>query len=102
MNSVDTRRARVQDLYDLRRKLSAEIAKIEAEVAAEIQAIRRAKEAARATERRIIFRRRPEAVCGTNGGYYRHRRKLNEDACEACKLAHRVYESERVSRKATA
>jgi len=30
---------------------------------------------------------RPPAECGTDSGYYRHRRR-NEDACDACKAAH--------------
>lgn len=33
---------------------------------------------------------RPPAKCGTDAGYYRHRRILKEDACDECKLAHRV------------
>jgi hypothetical protein len=28
------------------------------------------------------------AQCGTDSGYYRHRRKLNEEPCDACKAAH--------------
>ena len=31
---------------------------------------------------------RPPASCGTSAGYYRHRRKLKEDACDPCKAAH--------------
>lgn len=35
---------------------------------------------------------RPPAECGTDGGYYRHRRQLNEPACDPCKAAHSAYE----------
>lgn len=33
---------------------------------------------------------RPPAKCGTDAGYYRHRRILKEDPCDECKEAHRV------------
>ena len=36
-----------------------------------------------------------EAICGTDAGYYRHRRKYREPACEACKAAHRQAERDR-------
>lgn len=36
-----------------------------------------------------------EAICGTDAGYYRHRRKHKEPACEACKEAHREAERAR-------
>jgi hypothetical protein len=36
------------------------------------------------------------AKCGTDSGYYHHRRSLKEDACDRCKLAHRVAEQRRV------
>lgn len=32
---------------------------------------------------------RPAAKCGTDGGYYRHRRR-KEPACDECKAAHSV------------
>lgn len=38
------------------------------------------------------------AECGTDGGYYRHRRTLGEPACAACKRAHRDYERMRAMR----
>lgn len=95
MRSIDTRRSRVQKLYSLRRQIDEEIAQIESEIAAEIAAMKRAKEAARLAEAAVTIPRRREAECGTDGGYYRHRRTLKEDACDACKLAHRVYEAQR-------
>ena len=33
---------------------------------------------------------RPVAKCGTDAGYYRHRRKNNETPCADCKAAHSV------------
>ena len=35
------------------------------------------------------------AKCGTDAGYYRHRRKLREDACSDCKAAHTSAERRR-------
>jgi len=31
---------------------------------------------------------RPVAKCGTDAGYYRHRRVMKEDPCPECKAAH--------------
>lgn len=31
-----------------------------------------------------------EAACGTDSGYYAHRRQRREEACAGCKDAHRV------------
>jgi hypothetical protein len=31
---------------------------------------------------------KPPAKCGTDAGYYRHRKVLGEPACEDCKAAH--------------
>jgi hypothetical protein len=31
-----------------------------------------------------------KATCGTDAGYYRHRRTLGEAACEACREAHSI------------
>lgn len=42
--------------------------------------------------------KRGPAKCGTNSGYYRHVRTLNEDACDACKDAHSRYQSQHQSR----
>lgn len=33
---------------------------------------------------------RPEARCGTDAGYYRHRRKHNEKPCAECRAAHSI------------
>lgn len=33
---------------------------------------------------------RPEAKCGTDAGYYRHRRKNNEKPCADCRTAHSI------------
>lgn len=41
-----------------------------------------------------------EAVCGTDSGYFRHRRKLNEPPCYECTRAHAAAERDRVARKA--
>lgn len=35
-----------------------------------------------------LKRRRDIAACGTDAGYYRHLRSLQEPACQACKTAH--------------
>lgn len=31
---------------------------------------------------------KPPARCGTDAGYYRHRKVLGEPACDSCKAAH--------------
>lgn len=41
---------------------------------------------------------RTPAPCGSDAGYYRHRRKLQEDACPDCKHAHAVAERLRARR----
>lgn len=94
---VNDRRARIDKLIQLRARIEAEIGAIEAEIRDEITAIRRAKEAAKHAQ--ISIRNRPVAQCGTDGGYYRHRRTLKEPACDACKLAHRVTEAQRQARR---
>lgn len=38
---------------------------------------------------------RPAPKCGTDSGYYHHRRKLNEAACTDCRVAHAEAERER-------
>lgn len=38
------------------------------------------------------------AMCGTDGGYYRHVRTLGEPACVACLAAHAAYEHDRSKR----
>jgi WhiB family redox-sensing transcriptional regulator len=39
------------------------------------------------------------AECGTDSGYYRHIRFLDQPACDKCIQAHRDYEAARVARK---
>jgi hypothetical protein len=91
------RRPRIEELLRLRNRIDAEIEQIEHEIVLEMEATKRAKAAARRAS--VPIRRRPLAVCGTDTGYYRHRRTLQEPACDACKLAHRVYEAERRTRR---
>ena len=98
--TITPRRARVERLLDLRKRIDAEIDQIEQEIEDEIAAMRRARLSA--VKAKASIGRRRVAECGTDGGYYRHRRTLGEDACEACKLAHRVAESERRARREVA
>lgn len=42
------------------------------------------------------------ADCGTDAGYYRHRRTLKEPACDACKTAHSAALKDLRKRKARA
>lgn len=42
---------------------------------------------------------RKAAECGTDSGYYRHRRALHEPACDDCKAAHRAAENARYWRR---
>lgn len=91
MTRLEDRRARVAKLYELRHKIDSEIEMIEQEVEGELAAMQRARNAARLAK--VKVRRRRTAECGTEGGYYRHRRTLKEPACDACKLAHRVAEA---------
>lgn len=39
------------------------------------------------------------AQCGTDGGYYRHRRTLGETACRPCRDAHAAAERDRAGRR---
>jgi len=41
--------------------------------------------------------RRQPAKCGTDGGYYRHRRITNTEPCDACKRAHADWKRQRAS-----
>lgn len=41
----------------------------------------------------------PHPACGTESGYYRHRRQLDESACGECLTAHRVAERARSRRR---
>ena len=49
---------------------------------------------------RIRRQKRPytRATCGTDAGYYRHTRRLNEPACDPCRVAHREAERRRRAR----
>ncbi len=82
---------RLDQLYTLR-------AKIDHQIATEVGRL----EAAAKTQRERLagLDRAGWAECGTDGGYYRHRRTLHEDACPACKRAHSRAESERAERRA--
>lgn len=40
-----------------------------------------------------------EVICGTQAGYYRHKRKLNEPACEECRAANAAAERARYARR---
>lgn len=39
------------------------------------------------------------ALCGTEGGYYRHLRTLRETPCDECRMAHRFQERLRKARR---
>lgn len=95
-----TRRARVSKLIALRARINEELATIEEEIRLELEATKRARAAAMLANVKVD--RRTRAVCGSDAGYYRHLRTLKEPACDACKLAHRVYEAERAARKGNA
>lgn len=69
--------SRLLALYDLRRKIDAEI------------------KAAENVKRRTR-RKKNAAKCGTDGGYYRHLRTTKTKPCKACKRAHADYEANRV------
>lgn len=81
---------RLDQLYDLR-------SKIDHQIATEVGRMEAAAKAQR--ERLAGLDRAGWAVCGTDGGYYRHRRTLEEPACGACKRAHSRAESERNTRR---
>lgn len=100
MLAKNDRLGRLNRLLDLRKRVDDDIAALEDEIRSEMAAMARAKVAARNAEVRL--HRRREALCGTDGGYYRHRRKHKQPACDACKLAHRVAEAERKRRREVA
>lgn len=83
---------KLDQLYDLR-------ARVDAAIAAEVKRLEN--EARRERQRLARLRRSAKAgaKCGTDGGYYRHRRTLREDACDPCKKAHREAEAQRKSRR---
>lgn len=96
---MSKRTARLAELYRLRLKVDAEIAAIEAAVTREAEDARRIREQAERSGTPIPLRR--VAVCGTDGGYHKHRR-TGEVACEPCTIAHRLTERERRERRAAA
>lgn len=81
---------RLDDLYALRQRLDTQIA-------AEVERLEEQAQIAR--EKLNGIERRGWAACGTDGGYYRHRRTLKEPACTDCKAAHRVAEAARQARR---
>lgn len=83
-----SRAERLMQLYRLRAQVEEEIAFLERDLAREKDAIERAREAARANR-----------LCGTDGGYYHHRRIQKNDACTACKQAHAAAEADRKRRR---
>ena len=96
MNTSDRTR-RLVYLYALQKRTNDEIIQLEQQAEDEANAIRRARQAAHASRAKLT---RKAALCGTDSGYYRHRRKFNEEACQACKLAHRIAERVRTQNKA--
>jgi hypothetical protein len=97
VTAITSRAQRLVQLYGLRLRILREIAEIEAAMANELAAVNRARTAAETAG--VPISRRRDALCGTDGGYYRHRRKHKERACDACKLAHRVAEQVRRERR---
>lgn len=97
MTAVTDRAHRLIGLYDLRLRVAREISEIENAMAAELNAVQRARAAAE--EAGVPVSRSRDDLCGTDSGYYRHRRKFKERACDACKLAHRVAERARKERR---
>lgn len=71
---------RLVHLYDLSAKITAEIALIERSILA-------------------ARRRANGAKCGTDSGYYRHRRH-GAPTCAACKAAHAAATRDRATRRA--
>lgn len=82
MSIVVVNQRHLDNLYALRRKVEQEIAAVETRI----------------REQRSRRPRSIVAECGTDGGYYRHRRTVGEAACADCKRAHRDYERERARR----
>lgn len=86
---------RLLGLYDLHARVRGEIAALEAEIANEYAALRRAKAAA--AKAGVKTSHRVVALCGTDSGYFRHRRQLHEPPCDACRLAHAAAEKARAT-----
>ena len=92
------RAERLAKLYTLQGNVARQIAAIEAEIANEARQLARIKKAARQIGASVG--KAKTAQCGTDSGYYRHRRQLNEAACTACLIAHRLAERARAERRA--
>lgn len=87
--SARARAERLAHLYKLRAHIEEEIHDIEKAMEAEMDMVRRAREAHRF--------KAPD--CGTDGGYYRHLRTLKEPACQGCLAAHRQAERKRKAKR---
>ncbi len=87
---------RLLELHKLRDRIEAEIQELEDAIVR--VSLARAKAIAEGAVRRRR-RKRATAMCGTPSGYYRHRRTLQEPACEECKAAHRIAEAIRVEKR---
>lgn len=86
--------SRLDDLYALR-------GRIEDQIRREVAALERIAQEQRDRAERTLHR--PGwAECGTDGGYYRHRRTLKEKPCNACKTAHSQAERDRAVRRRVA
>lgn len=85
------RTQRLVKLYSLRASVEEEIVKLEAEINTEALLL---------TEARRVGVKRPRrtAACGTDSGYYRHRRRDKTPPCDACRLAHNLAERRRFAK----
>lgn len=83
---------RLGQLYALR-------ARIDSQIEAEVRRLEVAAADAKARLRRAKRVRGAVAKCGTDSGYYRHRRTLGEPACDDCKHAHSQAETLRIKRR---
>lgn len=87
--SMKGRADRLMGLYRLRAQVQEEIATLEALIDRENEAVERAR-----------MKWATNKLCGTDSGYYHHRRIQKEPACTPCKRAHAVAESDRQRRRA--
>lgn len=85
---------RLAGLYALEREVTARIAVLERRKTILLDAARLPTASGKA----------PRAACGTDSGYYRHRRRkpTPEPACEPCKVAHSTAEAQRKQRRLVA
>ena len=81
--------AKLDELFALRERVDREIAREVARVEA----------AATAARERADDLLRRDRYCGTDTGYYYHRRKFGEPACGPCRAAHAKAEAARQRRK---